>query len=282
VNTKNLGHSIREKLLNIAKSQNTDYQVILIRYFHERFLFRLSQSKYRELFCLKGGALLYAYEKFLARPTMDVDFRADKINNDINIICEAVAEICKIVCPDDGVVFDDKNITSEIITEFKDYHGVRIHLNAKLQSISQNISMDFGFGDEIYPSPNVISYPNLLEDMPCAKISTYPLESVIAEKFQCIVDLAGRNTRMKDYFDIYRILKNHPVNENSLSEAIRRTFENRGTIRDPENEVFQDDFATNPTLNKLWTSFLRKIKWKEDLPFLDVWSLIRQKLMDRS
>lgn len=175
MNTKNLGHSIREKLLNIAKSQNTDYQVILIRYFHERFLFRLSQSNYRELFCLKGGALLYAYEKFLARPTMDVDFRADKINNDINIICEAVAEICKIVCPEDGVVFDDKNITSEIITEFKDYHGVRIHLNAKLQSISQNISMDFGFGDEIYPSPNVISYPNLLEDMPCAKISTYPL-----------------------------------------------------------------------------------------------------------
>lgn len=277
---KNLEHSIREKLLNIAKSQNTDYQVILIRYFHERFLFRLSQSDYRDHFCLKGGTLFYAYEKVMARPTMDVDFRADKIHNDINVIREAVAEICKIVCPEDGVVFDHKNITSEVITEFKDYHGVRVHLNAKLQSISQNISMDFGFGDEIYPSPNVISYPNLLEDMPCAKIRTYPLESVIAEKFQCIVDLAGRNTRMKDYFDIYRILKNHPVNESSLSEAIRRTFENRGTIRNPENEVFQEDFATNPTLNKLWTSFLRKIKWKEDLPFLDVWSLIRQKLID--
>ncbi|MCF0216124.1 MAG: nucleotidyl transferase AbiEii/AbiGii toxin family protein [Fibrobacteraceae bacterium] len=73
MNTKNLEHSIREKLLNIAKSQKTDYQVILIRYFHERFLFRLSQSKYCKHFYLKGGALFYAYEKLLARPTMDVD-----------------------------------------------------------------------------------------------------------------------------------------------------------------------------------------------------------------
>ena len=98
--------------------------------------------------------------------------------------------------------------------------------------------------------------------------------------FQFEADAEKRRIGMKDYFDIYRILKNHPVNESSLSEAIRRTFENRGTIRNPENEVFQEDFATNPTLNKLWTSFLRKIKWKEDLPFLDVWSLIRQKLID--
>lgn len=83
--------------------------------------------------------------------------------------------------------------------------------------------MDFGFGDEVYPSPNIIEYPNLLENMPSAKINTYPLESVIAEKFQCLIDLAGRNTRMKDYF------------------------------------------VNNPTLNKLWALFLKKIKWNEDL-----------------
>lgn len=198
----------------------------------------------------------------------------------VNIIREAVTEICKITCPEDGVIFDEKKITGEIITEFKEYHGVRIHLNARLQSVSQNISVDFGFGDEIYPSPNIICYPSLLENIPCAEISTYPLESVIAEKFQCIVDLAGRNTRMKDYFDIYRILKNHPINEEVLTEAIHRTFANRGTILAAENEVFQEDFITNPVLNNLWNSFLRKIKWKEALPFSEVWTLIRQKLTD--
>lgn len=210
---------------------------------------------------------------------MDVDFRADKINNDVNVIREAVEDICKIACPEDGVVFDEKNITGETITEFKDYHGIRIHLSARLQSIRQNISMDFGFGDEVYPSPNIIEYPNLLENMPSAKINTYPLESVIAEKFQCLIDLAGRNTRMKDYFDIYRILKNHPVSEEKLFEAIRRTFENRNTVWDSANEVFNDNFVNNPTLNKLWALFLKKIKWKEDLSFFDVWSLIRKRLL---
>ncbi len=278
---KNLEHSIREKLLNIAKSQHVDYQVILIRYFHERFLFRLSKSRFCNHFCLKGGALFYAYEQLAARPTMDVDFCANKIHNDIHIIQDAVAEICHVPCPEDGVIFDEKNITAEIITEFKDYHGIRIHLGAKLQSIQQNISMDFGFGDEIYPSPNIIDYPNLLDNMPIAKISSYPLESVIAEKFQCIVDLAGRNTRMKDYFDIYRILKNHTLSDNTLFEAIHRTFENRRTVWNSENEVFDDQFDQNPTLNKLWISFLRKIKWNENLSFSDVWSLIRQKILTK-
>jgi Domain of unknown function (DUF1814). len=103
---KNIAHSVRERLLNTAKKLGVDYQVILTRYFHERFLYRLSQSPYKENFCLKGGTLLFAYEKFLARPTLDMDFSANKISNNMQNIRNAVAEICQIECSEDGVIFD--------------------------------------------------------------------------------------------------------------------------------------------------------------------------------
>lgn len=275
---KNVAASVRERLLNISKELHMEYQIILIRYFHERFLFRLATSPYKDNFCLKGGALMFAYEKFTARPTLDMDFSADKISNSLQSIHDAVAEICSIKCEEDGVIFDANSITTETITEFKEYHGIRVHLVAHLDSVRQRVAIDFGFGDSIFPVPQAMPFPNILEDTPKMSLLTYPLESVIAEKFQCIVDLAEDNTRMKDFFDIYKILKNHTINEKHLAEAIQRTFRNRNTIVRPNGMLFKDDFGTSETMNQMWKIFLTKIKCADDLEFNDVWNFIKDKL----
>lgn len=85
--------SIRAKLLNVAKQKDVFYQTILTRYFQERLLYRIPQTHYRENFYLKGGALMYAYERFAARPTLDIDFLGTHISNNSEHIAEAFREI---------------------------------------------------------------------------------------------------------------------------------------------------------------------------------------------
>ena len=275
---KNIAISIREKLLNASKKLDVDYQVILIRYFHERFLYRLAASPYKDKFCLKGGALLFAYEKFMARPTLDMDFSASKISNSQQSIHDAVSEICQIECIEDGVLFDANSVTTETITEFREYHGIRVHLMAHLDSVRQRIAIDFGFGDSIFPTPQSLPFPSILQDVPTSSLFAYPLETVVAEKFQCIVDLADENTRMKDYFDIFKILKNHAIDENNLAEAIQRTFCNRNTVVNQDSVLFEADFGNSEKMNWLWKSFLKKINYTDNLEFNDVWNYIKEML----
>lgn len=115
---KNYGKSIRTKLLNIAKKENIFYQTILTRYFQERLLYRLSLSRFRNNFYLKGGALMYAYEKLAARPTLDIDFLGNNISNEGTSIIAAFREICSLPYEEDGVLFDLEHSTVQNITEF--------------------------------------------------------------------------------------------------------------------------------------------------------------------
>ena len=130
-NIKNYGKSIRSKLLNVAKKENIFYQTILTRYFQERLLYRMSQTRYRSNFYLKGGALMYAYEKFAARPTLDIDFLGSNISNEGESIGYAFKEICSVPFEEDGIYYDVENIRFQNITEFKDYHGIRLSIPMK-------------------------------------------------------------------------------------------------------------------------------------------------------
>lgn len=227
--TKNYGKSIRAKLLNIAKEQGIFYQTLLTRYFQERFLYRLSQSHYRNHFFLKGGALIYAYEKFAARPTIDIDFLGKDISNEGENIVAAFQEICSISFENDGVWFDTKHINYKNITEFKDYHGIRISIPVGMDTITQVLTMDIGFGDVITPSPINLDYPLLLKELAEVKVMAYSIETVIAEKMHAVIDLAEQSSRMKDYYDLYKILEHEKFDIPTLQEAIIRTFENRHT-----------------------------------------------------
>lgn len=276
---KNCGKSIRTKLLNVAKKENIFYQTILTRYFQERLLYRMSQTRFRNNFYLKGGALMYAYERFAARPTLDIDFLGSNISNERTFIIAAFKEICSVPYDEDGVSFDIEHITAQNITEFKDYHGIRLSIPVRLDSIAQVLTMDIGFGDVVTPSPVNLDFPILLEHLPCANILAYSLETVIAEKMHAIIDLADQSSRMKDYYDLHRILKEEKYDADILREAIIRTFENRHTLFDANTMFFRKDFGTNQQMEVRWTAFMRKITKVPDLTFSEIVTFIQQTLL---
>ncbi|MDD5988159.1 MAG: nucleotidyl transferase AbiEii/AbiGii toxin family protein [Bacteroidales bacterium] len=233
---KNHGKSIRARLLNVAKQEEVFYQTILTRYFQERLLYRISQTHYRENFYLKGGALMYAYERFAARPTLDIDFLGTHISNDGERIAEAFREICAVDCKEDGVQFDCDKIVTQNITESKDYHGVRLIIPVTMDTIAQVLTMDVGFGDVVTPHPVALDYPLLLEGLPEANILAYSTETVIAEKMHAIIDLADQSSRMKDYYDIYHLLTsfqyrlNSPMTKGLVQKShprLRKSFRSR-------------------------------------------------------
>lgn len=275
---KNYGKSIRGKLLNIAKEEDVFYQTILTRYFQERLLYRISQTRYRLNFYLKGGALMYAYERFAARPTLDIDFLGNNISNEGESIITAFKEICSVPCEEDGVTFDVDNITAQNITEFKDYHGVRLSIPVSMDTIAQVMTMDIGFGDVVTPKPIDLDYPVLLEHLPSANILAYSLETVIAEKLHAVVDLADQSSRMKDYYDLYTILSKEKYNAAVLQEAIAHTFENRRTSYDANTMFFRKDFADNQQMQIRWQAFVKKITKKTELTFSEVVTYIQDKL----
>ena len=275
---KNYGKSIRTKLLNVAQKENVFHQTILTRYFQERLLYRMSQTKYRNNFYLKGGALMYAYERFAARPTLDIDFLGKNISNEGSSIVAAFKEICSVPYDEDGVIYDVDHITSQEITEFKDYHGIRLSIPVKMDTIAQVLTMDIGFGDVVTPNPIDLDYPILLEHLPAVNIMAYSQETVIAEKMHAIVDLADQSSRMKDYYDLYHILTKEKYDSNTLQKAIENTFENRHTSYDADNLFFGQNFAHNQQMQVRWQAFMRKITKAEDVSFNDVVSYLQTQL----
>lgn len=267
---KNYGKSIRARLLNVAKQEEVFYQTILTRYFQERLLYRISQTRYRENFYLKGGALMYAYERFSARPTLDIDFLGTHISNDGERIAEAFREICAVDCKEDGVQFACDKIFTQNITEFKDYHGVRLSILVTMDTIAQVLTMDVGFGDVVTPHPVSLDYPLLLEGLPEASILAYSTETVIAEKMHAIIDLADQSSRMKDYYDIYHLLTSFQYDTAILQDAINRTFENRHTPYNAGTMFFRKDFPNHPQMQVRWTAFLKKAAINSTLSFPEV------------
>ena len=275
---QNFGKSIRAKLLNVAKKEDVFYQTIITRYFQERLLYRISQTGYRNNFYLKGGALMYAYERFAARPTLDIDFLGKNISNEGETIVAAFKDICTVPCEEDGIFFDIDNITWQTITEFKDYQGIRLSIPVRMDTIAQVLTMDIGFGDVVTPSPIDLDYPILLEHLPGVSIIAYSLETVIAEKMHAIIDLANQSSRMKDYYDLYNILTKEKYDSDTLQEAIEKTFENRHTSYDADTLFFNKDFANNQQMKVRWQAFIRKITKTDELSFSDVVSYLQEQL----
>lgn len=267
---KNYGKSIRARLLNVAKQEEVFYQTILTRYFQERLLYRISQTRFRENFYLKGGALMYAYERFAARPTLDIDFLGTHISNDSERIAEAFREICAVDCKEDGVLFACDKIETQNITEFKDYHGIRLSIPVTMDTIAQVLTMDVGFGDVVTPHPVSLDYPLLLEGLPEASILAYSTETVIAEKMHAIIDLADQSSRMKDYYDIHHLLTSFQYDTAILQDAINHTFENRHTPYNADTMFFREDFPDHPQMQVRWTAFLRKATINSALSFPEV------------
>ncbi len=274
----NSGKSVKERLLNQAKAEHYNPQMMISRYMQERLLYRLSISNYREHFILKGGALLYAHDRFEARPTLDIDFMATHINNDTENIKRIIKEICTVECVPDGANYDADTVEAVDITVNKEYHGVRVSVVALLDTARQRISMDIGFGDVVTPTPQELVFPALIDTVPQAEIKAYSLETVVAEKFHAMIELSLANSRMKDFFDVYRILATDRVDREILSNAIKSTFENRETKYRMNHPLFTNEFFASKDRQFLWNNFLRKIKYHESIDFQTVGLLIKDQL----
>lgn len=266
----NIGKSIRAKLLTNAMTHGVNYQVLLIRYIQERLLYRLSQSDQRHHFILKGGALLYAVKDLKSRPTLDLDFLGISIHNGRESILQAFREIISIPCPEDAVIFDPDSMTAKEITIHRGYQGLRIQLQAHLDTIKQLISMDIGFGDVITPGVQHLDYPLAVNGLPQAQILAYPLETVLAEKFEAMISLGEDNSRMKDFFDVYMILQAHAIHDSLLQEAIHQTFKNRKTAYSNPPALFSSTFSQSEKRALMWSQFLKKLQFNTPLTFSEV------------
>lgn len=272
------GKSIHARLLNIAKEENLSFQLIVIRYLHERLLYRLYLSTYSQNFCLKGGTLLYLYSREKSRPTKDIDFLGTNISNEVETIKSAFIDICSIVYQHDAVEFNPSSIAAEEIAGKDEYHGIRLFIEAKLDTIRQRIQIDVGFGDIVTPAPILLNYPTFLPESETPIVQTYTLETVVAEKFEAMIDLSVVNSRMKDFYDIYQILTTQKINPEHLTQAIRETFRNRSTKYTQHHSLFSDEFASDPKRIIQWKAFLKKSHLDQNLDFRVVVEVILNSL----
>lgn len=271
---KNAGKSVKTRLLNLMNESGYKYMYLLARYFKERLLYRVSVSQYKDNFVLKGGSLLYALNGLESRPTIDIDFMAERINRDRESLTDVFREILSIACDEDGVTFDIESLKTEPITVDKKYPGTRFLVTAHMDTIVHPMSMDVGFGDIITPCPEAVDYPLLLQDIPSINIQAYSLETVIAEKFHAMIDRDIFNSRMKDFFDCYQILNTRNLRDDVLYEAIKATFENRHLEHKYNLQLFTEDFAVDTSRLQQWKLFLKKIQWKNDIDFKDVMAVV--------
>jgi predicted nucleotidyltransferase component of viral defense system len=253
---KNKQVSIKARLMNIARADDIDFDALLLRYFQERFLYRLSISKFSDYLVLKGGLLLICLKIPMFRPTKDIDFLAKQVKNDPVELKNVFRAIVEISC-DDGVKFNTSSVTSECIKENTDYGGIRLKVDATLGQAKKRLQMDIGFGDIIIPGAKLMDFPTLLEEKPL-KLKVYSIESIISEKFETMIKLAIINSRMKDFYDVYSLSLICNFQGNKLKKAIKSTFQRRKTPLSDNPLVFRPEFHRDKGRQKQWIAFLRK------------------------
>src|SRR3989338_3304827 len=221
-----LAASIRQKLKNLARERGEDFQQMLVNYALERVLYRLGKSRHRDRFLLKGALLFRLWFELTQRPTRDADFLGFG-NAEPEEFAEVFREIAGMI-EDDGLVFDADSVKVADIRKEAGYPGVRVSMIATLDGARIPVQCDIGFGDAVTPAPLQHAYPTLL-DMPAPVLAVYPLETVVAEKLEAIVKLASFNSRVKDYFDLWVLMRFENLDRSLLPVAIRATFARRNT-----------------------------------------------------
>ena len=254
----NIPASVRQKLLNLARERNEDFQLLLTKYGLERVLFRLSTSKHRDIFILKGALLfeLWTHERY--RPTRDADFLATG-DNSPERFAAIFREICTAEIPGDGIRFDPASVRAERIKEDADYEGVRVTFTGTLDKAQIPIQIDVGFGDTVTPDPVRTEYPTLL-GFPHPHLLAYPRETVVSEKLEAMVKLGIANSRMKDFHDLYTLSRTFEFDGKTLAEAVRSTFQKRQTEL-PATGVplaFTAEFYEDQNKVKQWRAYVNK------------------------
>jgi predicted nucleotidyltransferase component of viral defense system len=269
---KNTSVSVKQKLLNYARQNSLELNSVLLQYIQERFLFRISKSKYSNNFILKGALLFLAHDVSRFRPTKDIDLLGSAIPSKTDTLKKIFEEIASINY-DDGLAYNPGSVSAEEIVEQDEYHGIRIKLSASLGTARQQVQIDIGFGDTIYPGSLTMDYPTLLEfEAPHLKV--YSRESAVSEKFEAVVSLGVATSRMKDFYDIHFFASGTEFDLLTLHTALIETFKNRQTPIESRSVIFDDKFKNDKNLNSLWTAYIKKRSLNLNISFAEIVSKI--------
>jgi predicted nucleotidyltransferase component of viral defense system len=266
----NVGHSVFQRLRNLAKANNEDFNFILSRYAMERFLYRLSISSHATRFILKGSSLFLVWEGKSYRVTRDADLLGFG-SPDLTELQDVFASVSEAVVEDDGMEFLPKSLKVVEIREGNEYDGVRVTLVGLLNNAKIPIQIDIGFGDAVTPAPDEIEYPTLLDGRP-PKLKAYPRYTVVAEKMEAMVKLGLANSRMKDFYDVWLLSRLYSFDGQILAQALKNTFDRRSTsLPVTVPTALSPAFSEDSQKLVQWTAFARKAKSKiEVLEFSEV------------
>ncbi len=253
--------SVKERLKNLRKETGKTFDELLIIYGIERLLYRISVSKYSGHFILKGGALLYTILDNKARMTRDIDVLARKLHNSQEHIRSVMEEVCNIEV-DDALTFDEGSIDVADIAQDAEYHGVRFVITAYLGKAKIHLQMDIGFSDTVYPEPSDVEFPTLLK-MDKPRLLAYPIETVIAEKYEAMASLGDKNSRFKDFYDIVMLSRSREFDGHVLQEALASTFARRNA--DFDRYIYTEAYTA--AKERLWQGFKHRIDADLDISF---------------
>lgn len=263
---RDIGASVRARLLNRARERGQALDLLLTRYALERLLYRLSTSRYRDRFVLKGALLLTTWFDDPHRPTRDLDllgFGDPSSDTMITIWSEIFGMVL-----DDGIQFASDALRADPIREELEYGGLRLRTTATMAGARIPVTVDVGFGDSVEPGVEEIDLPVLL-DLPAPRLRVYARETVIAEKFQAMVVLGRANSRMKDFYDVWLLSQTYDFDHNRLARAISATFARRQTdIPVVLPDAFTPEFFRDTSKLQQWSAFVRDLS--TETPSLDI------------
>ena len=266
--------SLKAKASNLSKKTNIPNKYLIQNFMFEALLKRISKSKYKDKFIIKGGLLLSSIFGVNLRSTMDLDTTIKGLPLDRETITGVITEIISIDV-EDNVKLEIENIKD--IREEELYSGFEVNLKAEFDGLKTNLMIDITTGDVITYKEVEFKY-NTIFDNEIINIMTYNYETIIAEKFESIISRNIDNTRMKDYYDLYMFvnLKWNDINEETLRKAIINTSKARETLDYIENankyiELISDDSR----LNLLWNSYQNNYEYAKDIEFEDTINAIK-------
>ena len=255
--TRNIAASIKARLLTKAREREEEFELFLVRYVCERFLYRLGASELRNRCILKGAGLLTLWMEDPYRATRDLDFLAFDVSDEPSTRA-AMETICGVSCLEDGLTFDIGSLVLSAIRAEQEYSGQRAVLYAHLGTARVRLQVDFGFGDAITPGPEESDYPTLIEGLPVPRVRTYPRVVTVAEKLEAMVHLGRRNSRMKDFHDVWALSKSFPFDGVTLRNTVERCFERRGIAWTAEVPgALTPGFYADSDLQTRWRAYLR-------------------------
>lgn len=269
--------SVLARLKNKAQISGRSYQLCLQLFCQEEFLRRLEKSKYAENLVLKGGLFIYSLTDFDSRVTVDIDFLLRQMPNTSERLKNVLEEIVATPTGNDFITFEIKDVAPISVT--KKYAGIGASVVARIKNTRTPFSIDFGVGDVIVPTQEKRKIPTQLSDFDAPTVNTYSLETTIAEKIDAILSLMEFSSRMKDYYDLYYLANKFDFDGATLTEALKKTFENRGRKFTVEQFEQVMAFGSDDAMQKKWKAFCRKINTKID-DFDTVLNLIKEFLTE--